>query len=365
MARVDWPRALAWRLRRQRLTELAAPTEITTVTARLCGLHAQLSSSAELSLWARIDGLDRDAVRHALWSRRELVKLWAMRGTLHLLPAAELGLWLGALGTYRGYGNTDPAVIELAETVGKALDGVLLTREELAEEVALRTGSAATAELIRGSWGLYLKPVSFQGKLCFGPGTDQRVRFTSPASWVPGGVTVMAGEEALADVVRRYLGAFGPATPEDLGRWWGMSPGWARRRLAALGGEVVTVEVDGVAHVMLSEHVSELVATPVADTVRLLPAFDQWVVGASRTAAAMLDPAHRSKVYRAQGWMSPVLLINGRMSGVWRHRRSGRRLLVEVTPFDPVPGWVRGKTEAEAARLAAFLGGTLDLRWLG
>jgi len=66
-------------------------------------LHAQLMSSAELTAWARVEGLDRDAIRRALWEERTLVKTWAMRGTLHLLPAHELPLWHAALNTSRRF----------------------------------------------------------------------------------------------------------------------------------------------------------------------------------------------------------------------------------------------------------------------
>jgi uncharacterized protein YcaQ len=57
-------------------------------------------SSAELSLWARVDGLRRDDVKRALWQDRSLVKMWAMRGTLHLVPTTEYPIWQAALGTY-------------------------------------------------------------------------------------------------------------------------------------------------------------------------------------------------------------------------------------------------------------------------
>lgn len=66
---------------------------------RIGGLHAQVMSSAELTAWARVEDLPSDAVAKALWKTRSLVKLWAMRGTLHLLPARDLGVWLAALGT--------------------------------------------------------------------------------------------------------------------------------------------------------------------------------------------------------------------------------------------------------------------------
>ena len=101
METFHWAQVMAWRLRRHQLDERAPATAMLEVTARIAGLHAQVMSSAELTLWARLDGLERDAVRRALWEERTLVKTWAMRGTLHLLPAAELGTWTAAQGALR------------------------------------------------------------------------------------------------------------------------------------------------------------------------------------------------------------------------------------------------------------------------
>jgi hypothetical protein len=81
--RLSCEQALAWRMERHRLVERAAPSDLRRVVGGICGWHAQLMSSAELSLWARIDGLERGAVHETRWKRRALVKLWAMRGTLH------------------------------------------------------------------------------------------------------------------------------------------------------------------------------------------------------------------------------------------------------------------------------------------
>ena len=172
-------------MRRHHLVERAGPADLLPVVSAICGLHAQLMSSAELSLWARIEGLERGAVNDALWKRRKLVKLWGVRGTLHLLPAAELGIWLSALGTITNRGMTGHKEIDaLSDAIGEAVDGRALTREELALEVEQRTGEPQLAEYVRFSWGSYLKPASFRGLLCFAPSDDSRVRFTSPASFV-------------------------------------------------------------------------------------------------------------------------------------------------------------------------------------
>jgi hypothetical protein len=364
--------ALAWRLRRHRLDERAPREAMLEVVARVAGLHAQVMSSAELTLWARVEDLDRDAVREALWAERTLVKLWAMRGTLHLLPAAELDTWLAALGTYehylkpvwlRGFEITQDQLERLIEAIGQALDGELLTREELGAAVARISQSPDLEHKVQGSWGPYLKPASFRGRLCFGPSDGQRVRFTRPASWLGRPLDGADPDAALLEVTRRHLGAFGPAKREDLARWWGVQPAPAGRMLKALGDEVEAVELEGTSGSMLREHAAEAAAAEPLRLARLLPGFDAWTIGAARDAAALLDPVEKKRVYRNQGWISPVVLVGGRMEGVWKHERKGNRLVVAIEPFGKLPRWARAQLEAEAERLARFLGGALELSW--
>jgi hypothetical protein len=97
--------------------------------------------------------------------------------------------------------------------------------------------------------------------------------------------------------------------------------------------------------------------------VRLLPAFDQYVVTATLQAEHLMPGPFKARIYRPQGWLSAVLLVGGRMDGVWRQEAKGRRLLVTIEPFTPPPTWVRRAAEAEAERLAAGPGGQLELRW--
>ena len=372
---LTWPQALAWRMRRHHLVDRAAPAEMLQVTARIGGLHAQVMSSAELTLHARVEGLEPEAVARALWEERTLVKLWAMRGTLHLLPAAELDTWLGALATYdhylkpawlRAFEITEEQLEGLVDVIGEALDGRALTREELGVAVARIAGEPELADKVQGSWGPYLKPASFRGRLCFGPNDGQKVTFTRPDSWLGRRLDLPEADEALRDVTRRHLGAFGPSGRADLARWWSVQPARAGRMLKALGEEIVEVDVEGTPGWMLREHADEAAAEePPERLVRLLPGFDMWVIGAARDAAALLDPAQKKRVYRNQGWISPVLLVNGRMDGVWKHERKGRRLMVTIAPFGKLPKWARTGAEAEAERLAAFLGGELALSWSG
>lgn len=369
---ISWEQALSWRMRRQYLVDRAPAADFVTVVDRMCGLHAQLMSSVESAVWARTDGLSRDAVHDALWRERTLVKLWAMRKTLHVFPSARMNLWLAGLATYRDasewYGLRDPFMLELADVIGRALHGRVLTRTELATEVGRLSGSAEKEALMHGGWGGYLKPASFLGKLCFAPSDGRRVRFTHPDTWLNAGSSTE--KNVLATIAGRYLGAHGPASPAELAGWWGVTRAAATRMLTGLGEAATRVNIEGEPYWMLSDHIADVDSAPVKGVIRLLPAFDQWVVcacrrdgGGSRPGPGepALNPAYRTRVYRRQGWVSPVLLVDGRIEGVWKHQRNGRRLRVEIEPFRRLPRTTTAPIRAEAERLAAYFGADLDL----
>jgi hypothetical protein len=88
------------------------------------------------------------------------------------------------------------------------------------------------------------------------------------------------------------------------------------------------------------------------------------VITATRQAEHLMPGPFKARIYRPQGWLSPVLLVDGRMDGVWRQEAKGKRQLVTIEPFVEPPGWVRRAAEAEAERLAAWAGGQLELRWV-
>jgi hypothetical protein len=158
------------------------------------------------------------------------------------------------------------------------------------------------------------------------------------------------------------LSAYGPATAADLGpRWWGINQGNAKRRLAALGDLATEVTIQGETFWMLTEDVAELVDTEPVDVVRLLPAFDQWVVCASRRVAALSDPQFHPRIYRPQGWVCPALLVNGHISGIWKHEVKGRTVSIKIEPFAKLPRWTGAHIAEEAERLATLLGGNLEL----
>ncbi len=370
---LTWPGVLAWRLRRQCLDRRASRDEALGVIAKICGLHAQVMSSAELTLWARVEDLEPGMVGEALWEHRSLAKTWAMRGTLHLLPADELPTWVAAQGVLKPrhhakswqkyYGLTYEEAEAMLAAIPEALDGRMLIREELAQEVGRIMGSEEIGGKLRDGFGALLKPSAFRGDLLFAPSVGRNVRFARPDQWLSGWVPAET-EVAAREVVRRYLAAYGPATREEFARWFGMSsPAQAGRLIEGLDEEVAPVEVEGSHAWMLAEHIPEAEKAEPSGVVRLLPAFDHYVVAAPRDREAVLPEVLKRRVYRPQGWLSPVLLVDGRMEGVWSHERKGDRLVVEIEPFAEQPEWVRRTAEDEAERLTCFLGGELEFGW--
>ena len=373
--KLTWPQAAAWRVRRHRLDQRLPAGNMLAVARMLCGLHAQVLSSALLTLWARVEQLDRCAVQHALWRDRVLVKTWAMRGTLHLLASDDLPLWHAALSTshryrkpaiWRRFGLTLEELELLTEAIGDALDGCVMTREELAQKVGRLSGSRKFQSKLLGygSWGTILKPAAMSGGLCFGPSMGPRVRFTRPSSWVRSLSPLIDPGAATVNVTRRFLSAYGPATYHDLARWWGGGGvSTARQWIKALGEEVCPVDLGGAHAWMLAADAREARGMPPLRSVRLIPAFDQYVIGASCHAEHLLPGDLRSRVYRPQGWVSPVLLVSGLMQGIWRYEIKGSRVEVAIAPFTSVPAWVRRGAEEEAERLAKFLGANLMIAW--
>jgi hypothetical protein len=363
--RITARQALAWRLRRHGLADRPAAGDPAEVAGRLCGLHAQVMGSAELSVLARVGDLPRTAVADALWRERSLVKMWAARGTLHLLPAAELGMWLGALGTLRKFGNNGKADTErICAAVGPALRGRVLSRRELADEVGRSTGSARLAGWVRSSWGSDLKAASFRGLLCFAEPAGAVTRFAAPDTWIAGIDRPDTPEEALRAVARRFLQAYAPATEESIARWWVGPPTTAvgRSLLAALGAEAGPVTFAGGNAWVLAADLDEMRGAQAAASYRLLPAFDPWVLAMSRDEP-FVRPDHLSEVFRPAGRIAPVVLARGRIAGRWTHRVVKREVQVSIMPFERITRPGRAALADEANRIATHLDRSLRLTW--
>ncbi|MCI4344656.1 MAG: winged helix DNA-binding domain-containing protein, partial [Thermoplasmata archaeon] len=167
-----------------------------------------------------------------------------------------------------------------------------------------------------------------------------------------------APERAEEELFRRYLRAFGPATVADFVAWTRMRHSDARGIWARVEAELAEVAVEGSPAWIVRRDLPELQRAAINEvSVRLLPYFDSFVLG-HMERGHLLEAKHHRRVYRDQGWIAPVLLVDGRVAGVWSHARKGSRLSVQVEPFENVAKEVQRRIREEVATLANFLGAT-------
>jgi len=201
--------------------------KLTELVGAVCGIHAQVNASAELSIGQRVLGVTGADIRKALWEQRTLTRTYGIRGTVHLFPTRELPLWMAAMraaGGRTGSRQLDVMGVDQAQfdamvqAVGEALAGRCLTRQDLSSEVARRLGSWVLEETFPAWGGLWprvwlaIRAAASAGLLCFGPSAGNRVTFVNPREWI-GDWKDVDGGEALMEVCRRFLHTYGPGPP--------------------------------------------------------------------------------------------------------------------------------------------------------
>jgi hypothetical protein len=367
---VDWDQVRARRLARSSLDERASADRLVDVAGAVCGVHAQVQTSAELQLAARLEGAVQADVRAALWERRTLVKAWTVRGTLHLHPAGELALWHAARRAVLGAADTglpawrDPdgvvhppltgdQVEAVRAAVWEVLDGRCLLRDELAEEVVKRVG-AAPRKRLRSGFAFFL------GELCQGPPQGSRITLVRPDQWIEGWREVIDTEAALQEVCRRFLHAYGPARPGDFCEWFSSA---AFKTADAQGlferlGDLEEIHVDGRPHFALPDDRSFPASSSQA---RLLPEYDAYVMAFRERDELVPEPVRELIASHGRGrYEGPaavrLLLVDGVAAGLWERRKRGKRIELEVRLARRLPKSDREAIEDEAGRLGAFLG---------
>ena len=362
---LSWDQVLGFRLARQFLSLRAPAGDVFEVARRLCGVRAQLPSTAELTLWARVDGLQPGEVKQGLEQDRTLVKTW-IRNRLHVVPSDDLALYVAALhprpegpgdAWLRLRGVTREQYEAIVANVPRVLDGRPRTREWLADRLVELVG-ADVRDAVLFSWGGVLKQSARFGDLCFGPPRGRTITFVRPDRWLRR--SLHADPAAAGRVlVRRFLAAYGPASAVDFGHWI-EDPTKARALVRASADELTEVEIDGRRALTLTDDLAALAESSRPRGVRLLPAFDQYVTGAQPREAFVPSTGMR-RVFGQRGFVAPVLLVDGQAAGVWSHELTGNKVRVQVEPFRALRPEMRAALADEVERLAAFLDGSPDL----
>ncbi len=358
---MSWTDANARRLARHGLT--APLGSLVAAAAAMAGVHAQVMSAAEVSLALRVAGTTRADVSAALWEERSLVKTFGPRGTVHLLPAADLPWWLSALGSVAASGGHAEGVRLLPEETDRIVDAIDValragdhTTEELDEHVAHACGARA-AERSMPAFGGYwprwrqaLGVAAVRGVLCFGPQRGRRVTYASPSGWLPE-LVLPEPVEAQLSLLHAYLTAYGPAAPEHLARWLATTHAWAEELFAR--ADLDPVELEGEqAWVWRGDTTFD---APPSPRVRLLPYFDAFQVGSQPRGLLFPGRAAERALAGTQAGNYPVLLLDGVVGGVWHQKRSGSRVSLTVEPLGTLTGAQRSALDDEVSRIGEIV----------
>jgi len=358
--KLTWDQVFAWRMRRHLLDRPAKGTSAVAVVQRLCGVQAQVASSAELAIAVRQAKPAKGEVAKAV-SAKKLIKTWAMRGTLHLLEPKDTPAYLSLLAATKTWEKpvwqrnfaTLEQMTAIAEAAWEALDGKVLTREQLAEAVVEHTRDATIAEHLSSGWGAVLKPLAYQGLLINGPSDGNRVTFTRPDTYLAGWTGLPEPADAARKAITAYLGAYGPASIEVFNQWTCrgvLKKTDLKKWYADLvhSGDIVSADVAGESAYALVGEVEAIADAEPFDDVRLLPAFDQYVLGPGTKDAQLINPKRRAEISRAAGWISAVVIHRGRVAGVWDNHDG----VFDVTLFREHGDVPARQIQAEAERIS-------------
>jgi hypothetical protein len=363
MTALQWYQVHGWRMSQHGLSPRFSSHDVALAVTRTAGIQAQVASAAELAMCTRVEGLSPRDVQAAIFQDHTMVKTWAMRGTLHLLSARELPLYVAARNWqldaswsnyFAEFGLTTLAQQEaFLSAIPHVLEQGPLTRPQLADAVAKHTGIAQVRDFILSeSWGSPLKPSAYRGELCFGPGQGKTVTFMNPRAWI-GEWQPIEPELALRELARRYLQAYGPATADDFRFWWGCGKTHAKTLFRSLAEEVEEVEVEGWRAFALRATLPLMQSVEPVEAVHLLPLFDAYTIGAPpRGCEPLLAAAYKRQVFNQQGWTFAVVLVNGSIQGVWNYKIRRSHIAVKVNLFCSSSAAIRKGIAVEAERLS-------------
>jgi hypothetical protein len=328
-------------LARQLLLERRRSSPLATIE-RLVGMQAQWPPAPYVGLWTRLEGFRRPTLERAVL-RGDVLKPSVMRGTLHLVTARDYPLFYAAFKemlSWFGPDHLERARVAIPDVLASLHDGRITHAEIYAH---LRD---AHPELTEIDWRRMVHAVRRHAHLIH---ARETAGWTTQPAAIYEPVEAPAeldAAEARAEIVRRYLRAFGPATKSDIADWSGLR---VRDFEHALEGLPTHRTVEG-------RELFDVPRGPLpgADTpapVRFLPKWDNVILGFADRTRVISDEI-RKQVIGKNGDVAQTVLVDGVVAATWAVDPKGK---VAVTPFAPLPRVWRRPVEEEAARLEAWL----------
>jgi hypothetical protein len=383
---------IAFRLNAHHLAERLGENGLLEAAGR-CGIQNSPPGSALLGLHARVKNITQEQVEAAVTEEKSLLQTWCMRGspfyfpvtdapvfTTGVLPPTEEAMGHFIPGVEQTLGKLDMSLAESVELSGAEVDAVLSGRQlainELGAELAKRIARKLPKKQ-RGIWegkGPYapdqplgegivhfcIRILALRRVVCFAPRAGNRAPFVLVDEWLGHPIPDIDPEVARAELLRRYLRCYGPSTRADFAAWVGINAGDTDPWWSPVKDELTEVEFRGKSCI-LTEDLDALRSASKAKGVRLLPPRDPYTQ--LRDRETIVDDKYHREVWKTVGDPGAVL-VDGKITGTWRPRKSGRKLTITVKTFGSLSAREKEPLRDEAEQVAPLRGAsTVDVEF--
>jgi hypothetical protein len=363
---------LAFRLASHNLTRRLGAQSIVKAAAP-CGIQETPLGSAAVAFVARVEELTPAALERALVKDRTLLTLWSVRGAPYVVPASDLEVFsvgalpldttsfkqlLGGWADALEKAGLDPldTLERMVDAARELLDGRTLNVNDLREKIYASVPSLSRVKRPAGAHADMPEPlfraVGTVGVACIvaSRGTDAELARTD--QWLMLRPLEPDRTSARAELARRFLHCYGPATSQQFAEWTQRSLGDARDAFSLIEEELVEVATGRKPAWLLGRDQKAFSSPPEPEGARLLPVQDPFLQQRDRPTLVPKQTARRKLWQPVRG--PGGVLVDGEIVGTWRARTKRAGLEVSVEPFGRLSRSARDAIEAEAERLAPF-----------
>ena len=376
----------AHRLRAHHLDQKYPFGELLAV-AGTCGLQNSPPGAWETAAFCRLKNCTLPQLHQALYQKKELLQAWSIRGVPLIFPTADSDVFLSALIAQEGeepwiytkgiglaldhLGMSFSELLPLVESAAEYLeDHTIKSKEELdrvlaqlvAEQLPAQKQSLWNAPSMYGApdrqtvggaaVSFLLRPCSFKGLVVFGEREGISPTFTSPLRWL--GHKLVPSAQGTAELARRFLHAYGSATPRAFADWLGSTPAQAKRLWRQIEEELEPVTAAGKKAFILQADRESFRRADTEESLLLLGPHDPYLDIRDR-AILLEDTAAQRQVWRTVG--NPgVILKGGKIIGIWKTRTQREKLSVTTTLWEPLSAPEQRELERQMEGYASFRG---------
>jgi DNA glycosylase AlkZ-like len=353
----------------------SGPRAVVKVAEACCGINSQDFLESFSSFWVRIDGFKDSDLNSELRPKGDLVRAYAVRGTMHTIPSKDY--WIHVFGgprkrflpgidniaKKRGIPDRDSRIRLLYEPFLDHIKGRAVTSNEIEEfmvDKLTQLGLPARMKLRRGwqsqptygpTW-MGFSEMSFLGLLVNAGRRGSESLWMGSSDWLGSGRTPPDPEECTVELIRRYIECYGPVTREDIVYWTFLRKSDVNVALETLKKDLIKERIDGNEEYFSLGDSGEAFEAPQA---LVLPEFDSLMMG-YKDKSRFLPDKHLKKVFLSLARIERTILLDGFVAATWKRKKSREGMMVQVSPLRTLKGREKRSIEEEFSRYSDYQG---------